>query len=81
MALYDYKCSDCGIVQEKSFKMSEKPSEIIEECINCGNISNFYPCPSAPNIGYMVSTKRVSSDFRNRLDQIKKEHPKMNATI
>lgn len=41
MPIYEYKCRNCGDVEEKLYKHNEKPHRIL--CPHCGDIAKRIP--------------------------------------
>jgi len=83
MPLYEYQCEKCGEVIEKHFKISDKPQTVREKCPSCETEETFNYIISSAAISYLGvnHAAKVPSDFKNRMDQIKKHYPQMQSTI
>jgi putative FmdB family regulatory protein len=79
MPIYEYQCKKCGKVTDKFFKMEEKPSSILEEC-ECGN-DELVSIISSTTIVSGVGGFKVPTDFKSRLDQIRKHYPNMQSSV
>lgn len=50
MPLYSYKCPKCGIVEDRMFKINERPDNIQSNCCLCGAKQvKFVRVPTAPS--------------------------------
>ncbi len=81
--MYEYQCSECEGIIDKLFKISSKPKTFIEECPHCKSKSTFTSIMSAVAMSYngFNHAAKVSTDLKNRLDQIKKHYPDMQSTV
>ena len=77
MPRYDFKCNECGNVQEVSLKIAEKDTAIVA-CNACDSEDTEQTFTS---VSYEFMTpegrgrKKAPNDFRNFLSAIKKAHP------
>jgi len=83
MPVYEYQCSECEGIVDKVFKMSEKPQNFIDKCPHCESTTTFKSIMSAVAMSYLGvnHAAKVPSDFKNRLDQIRKHYPNMQSTV
>lgn len=83
MPMYEYQCSECGSVEDRLFKISEKPQEFIDMCLHCNSTSTFKSIISAVAMSYtgFNHAAKVPTDLKNRLDQIRKHYPDMQSTV
>lgn len=78
MPMYEYQCDACSIVFEKMEKMENKGTAIYEACPGCGLRGHIKSLMSSPRInkyGVWNSQKKLPDSFKNRMNQMKKEHP------
>lgn len=77
MPRYDFRCNECGNVQEESLKIAEKDTAIIS-CKECGSEDTEQTFIAA-SLAFMtpegLGRKKAPGDFRNFLSAIKKAHP------
>lgn len=81
MPLYEYECEICGQVVEKVFKVANKPDHFEDECPSCKGMSPFKSKISAPAVMYSVfnPSAKMPSEFKNRMEQIRKNNPSMES--
>lgn len=81
MPLYEFKCEICGEVIERVYKVAEKPTELTTDCPNCKGQSLFKSKVSAPSVMFSVfnPSQKLPSDFKNRMEEIRKNHPMTNS--
>lgn len=83
MPIYDYQCTndECKDTHTKLVSFSEREAyEKDTKCTKCG--SSIRQVIGAPSIVSDVATKqRGSSEFRNYLEKMKKNHPGSNMTV
>ena len=74
MPLYTYKCGSCGLEFSDILKIDDRKRPIDEDCPECDSRGHITMVVSSArivtNVGSMQS--RTPTDFRNRLEQIKK---------
>lgn len=76
----DLKCTECGMVEERYLtKSANLPSKMRLECKNCGHTTTQEVLMSAPRVNYSVfnAGAKLPTDFKNRMDQIRKNNPDM----
>ena len=80
MPIYEYYCKTCGHIEEKFYKIAEKPHTTALQCDLCGQKREFEFCVSAPAVVYGVlsAAAKMPSEFKNRMDQIRKNNPNMS---
>lgn len=83
MPLYEFKCGECGGINDRIFKMDAKPDHFEGKCSHCNKETTLYSIISATAISYngVNHASKVPSDFKKRLDQIKQHHPSMQSSI
>lgn len=79
MPLYNFKCKECGAEIEKFFKIADRPETLECLCECCKKETEFCSVLSSPAIVYGVyrANAKMSGDFKDRMGQIRKQHPNM----
>lgn len=76
MPRYDFRCNECGNVQEETLKIAELDGII--PCRECGSedtAQTFLTVNHAFMSPESLGRRKAPSDFRNFLSAIKKAHP------
>lgn len=81
MPLYDFKCDKCGNTIERFFNIANRPEHIKEKCAQCNKKTQHTFALSSPAIVYGVirATQKMPTEFKNRMEQIRKNNPNMNS--
>lgn len=78
----NFRCSQCGLVEEKFVEKKygeDAEVEQVLECSQCNVKTLHHLMPSTPRVNYSVfnPASKLPTDFKNRMDQIRKNNPTM----
>jgi len=79
MPTYEYKCKECKHEFERLLKIAEINTPLEEACPDCqkeNTVEKLFPS-SAPSLGDPVALgiRKPGGKFKERLQQIKRDHP------
>lgn len=82
MPTYDYKCESCEAAWSRYLKIAECNLPCEQPCPKCEEENTvrkvLHATPLSYRAGVHDNTKKMSSDFKTVMSQIKKGHPRCN---